>query len=136
MAGEIFNFEPLTVRALIVMPNSQPPEETHEQRLIRLLTRLAEANAPIKTEPGEPMPDVEAFAELVDGNFISGKPLRIKGEVRVVIFMSILPSGRALLAELKNPASKPKPKTDWGMIGALIALAALIITVLIYYWPR
>jgi hypothetical protein len=40
---------------------------------------------------------------------------------------------RKIEMQRKRAAS---PKTDWGRLGALIALAALILAALTYFWPR
>jgi hypothetical protein len=109
--------------------------ETHEQRLIRLLTLLTEAVSPVSTDETWLLVDLAALAELETAGFISaGQVVRDgTGQVCAIACMSINLRGRAYLAELQQEAVADTSagfikehrfsfyKWFFGIVGAIIA---------------
>jgi hypothetical protein len=78
--------------------------ETAEQRYIRLLSILAQADEPVSSDETWLLVDIAAMAQLAGGGLISAGDIVRDGTGRVcaIVRMEILPSGRAYLAELKQ----------------------------------
>lgn len=77
--------------------------ETADQKYIRLLTILAQADGSISFIEDATLSDIRALSELCSGGFISASIVR--DEVNrpcAVGSAEIIPSGRAYLAELKR----------------------------------
>jgi hypothetical protein len=112
--------------------------ETHDERLIRLLTLLAEAVAPVSTDETWLLVDLAALAELENAGFISAGIIpNATGQVCAIACMSITLRGREYLAELQQKAATRTSvgfvkehrfsfyKWFFGIIAAIIAGYAL-----------
>ena len=88
------------------MSSEHPKAESHEQRVIRLLSMLAEAVEPVSCDETWSRDDLAAAEELESGGFISAVITRmLQGQIASIDCMKIKPSGRAYLAELKKQAT-------------------------------
>ena len=96
------------------MSSEHQKAESHEQRVIRLLSMLAEAVEPVSCDETWSRDDLAAAEELEAGGFISAVITRmLQGQVASIDCMKIKPSGRAYLAELKHAA---EAQTSVGII--------------------